>query len=80
MQQPWVTLLRPNGEVRRDRKGRLRPVKGRVKVPILIAMGLWPESDRCEILLWRLGESESAEESVSSSRPWKPRASVVRTA
>jgi hypothetical protein len=60
----WVTLLRPNGEVRRDRKGRLRPVKGRVKVPILIAMGLWPDSDRCEILLWRLGESESAEEWV----------------
>jgi len=60
----WVTLLRPNGEVRRDRKGRLRPVKGRVKVPILIAMGLWPDSDRCEILLWQLGESESAEEWV----------------
>ena len=60
----WVTLLRPNGEVRRDRKGRKRPAKGRFKVPILIAMGLWPESDRCEILLWRLGESESAEEWV----------------
>ena len=25
----WVTLLRVNGEVRRDRKGRKRPVKGR---------------------------------------------------
>ena len=60
----WVTLLRPNGVVRRDRKGRLRPVKGRIKVPVLIAMGLWPESDRCEILLWRLGQSESAEEWV----------------
>ena len=60
----WVTLLRPNGEVRRDRKGRKRPVKGRFKVPILIALGVWPENDRCEILLWRLGESESAEEWV----------------
>ena len=60
----WVTLLRPNGEVRRDRKGRKRPVKGRFKVPILIALGVWPESDRCDILLWRLGESESAEEWV----------------
>jgi len=60
----WVTLLRSNGEVRRDRKGRKRPVKGRFKVPIMIAMGLWPDSDRCEILLWRLGESESAEEWV----------------
>jgi hypothetical protein len=60
----WVTLLRPNGEVRRDRKGRKRPVKGRFKIPVMIAMGQWPESDRCEILLWRLGESESAAEWV----------------
>ena len=60
----WVTLLRPNGEVRRDRKGRKRPVKGRFKCPVLIAMGVWPDSNRCEILLWRLGESESAEEWV----------------
>lgn len=60
----WITLLRANGEVRRDRKGRKRPVKGRFKVPIMIAMGVWPESDRREILLWRLGESESAEEWV----------------
>jgi len=57
----WVTLMRPNGEVRLDRKGRKRPVVGRFRVPIMIAMGVWPESDRCEILLWRLGESESAE-------------------
>ncbi len=60
----WVTLLRANGEVRRDRKGRRRPVKGRFKCPIMIAMGVWPDSDRCEILLWRLGEGESAEEWV----------------
>lgn len=60
----WVTLLRSNGEVRLDRKGRKRPVKGRFKVPIMIAMGVWPDSDRREILLWRLGESESAEEWV----------------
>ena len=46
----WVTLLRPNGKVRRDRKGRKRPVKGRFKCPIMIAMGVWPDSDRCEIL------------------------------
>lgn len=40
----WVTLLRPNGKMRRDRKGRFRPVKGRFKCPIFIAMGVWPES------------------------------------
>lgn len=60
----WVTLLRANGRVRRDRKGRKRPVKGRFKRPIMIAMGVWPDRDRREILLWRLGESESAEEWV----------------
>ena len=60
----WVTLLRSNGEVRLDRKGRKRPVKGRFKVPIMIALGVWPDTDRREILLWRLGESESAEEWV----------------
>jgi hypothetical protein len=60
----WVTLLRANGEVRRDRKGRKRPVKGRFKVPIMIAMGVWPDSDRREILLWRIGENEGAEEWV----------------
>jgi len=60
----WITRLRSNGEVRRDRKGRKRPVKGRFKCPIMIAMGVWPDSDRCEILSWRLGESESAEEWV----------------
>jgi putative transposase len=60
----WVTLLRPNGQMRRDRKGRKRPVKGRYKVPVMIAMGVWPDSGRCEILLWWLGEGESAEEWV----------------
>jgi transposase-like protein len=61
----WVTLLRPNGKMRRDRKGRKRPVKGRFKCPIFIAMGVWPDSDRCEILHWQLGNSEDAEEWVS---------------
>jgi hypothetical protein len=60
----WVTLLRANGRVQRDRKGRKRPVKGRFKVPIMIAMGLWPDSERREILLWRMGENEGTEEWV----------------
>ena len=60
----WITLLRPNGQVSRDRKGRKRPVKGRFKVPVLIAMGVWPDCYRCEILSWYQGESESAEEWV----------------
>ena len=60
----WVTLLRANGRVQRDRKGRKRSVKGRFKVPIMIAMGLWPDSERREILLWRMAENEGAEEWV----------------
>jgi transposase-like protein len=60
----WATVLRPNGRVRRDRKGRKRPVKGRCKCPVFIAMGVWPEGDRCEILLWRLGTGENAEDWV----------------
>ena len=60
----WVTLLRANGRVQRDRKGRKRPVKGRFKLPIMIAMGVWPDGERREILLWRRGENEGAEEWV----------------
>jgi hypothetical protein len=60
----WITLLRPNGQMCHDRKGRKRAVKGRFKVPVLIAMGVWPDTDRCEILSWYQGESESADEWV----------------
>jgi len=58
----WITLLRPNGQIRRDCKGRQRPVKGRFKCPLFIAMGVWPDSNHSEIVLWRLGHSEEAEE------------------
>lgn len=57
----WATQLRPNGQYKLDRKGRRRAIKGRVKRPIFIAMGLWPDTDRCEILDWQLGENEEAE-------------------
>jgi transposase-like protein len=58
----WITLLRPNGQTRRDHKRRQRAVKGRFKCPLFIAMGVWPDSNHSEILLWRLGHSEDAEE------------------
>lgn len=61
----WVTLLRPNGKVRRDRKGRTRAGKGRHKVPIMIDMGVWPDSDRRELPLWSLGKSESTKQWVA---------------
>jgi transposase-like protein len=58
----WVTQLRPNGKVRRDRKGRKRAVKGRFKCPVFVAMGVWPDSGQSEILLWRLGSTEDDED------------------
>jgi transposase-like protein len=60
-----ATLLRPNGKVRRDRRGRKRAVKGRFKCPVFVAMGVSPDAGRCEILLWQLGTSENAQDWVS---------------
>jgi len=54
----WFTQLRPNGQVRRDAKGRRRAVKGRVKRPVLIALGRWPETGQAQILAWHLADSE----------------------
>jgi transposase-like protein len=61
----WVTQLRPNGKVRHDRKGRKRAVKGRFKCPVFVAMGVWPESNRSEILLWQLGSSEDEDQWIA---------------
>ena len=57
----WITQLRPNGRVQRDAKGRRRQVKGRFKRPVLIAMGVWPDTGHTEILAWQLGESEDTQ-------------------
>lgn len=61
----WVTQLRATGQFRSDSKGRRRPVKSRVKRPIFIAMGVWPETGQCTILAWKLGESEDEAEWLS---------------
>ena len=54
----YITQLRPNGEVRTDAKGRRRPVKGRFKRCLLVALGIWPDTGRQEILGWMLAEGE----------------------
>jgi hypothetical protein len=54
----YITQLRPNGEKRKDRKGRRRAVKGRFKRCVLIALGIWPESGRQEVIAWELAEGE----------------------
>jgi hypothetical protein len=54
----YITQLRPNGEMRTDRKGRKRAVKGRFKRCVLVALGLWPETGRQEVLAWELTDGE----------------------
>src|SRR5512135_758712 len=54
----YVTQLRPNGEVRKDAKGRKRAVKGRFKRCVLIALGIWPDTGRQEVIAWELSDGE----------------------
>jgi hypothetical protein len=56
----WYTQLLPTGETRPDSQARRRAVKKGQKRPILIAMGIWPETGRRQILAWELGQSEDA--------------------
>ena len=46
----WVTQLVPTGTYHRDAKGRRRPDKKRIKRPIFIALGVWPETGQAEVL------------------------------
>jgi hypothetical protein len=54
----WVTQLVPTGTYHRDAKGRGRPDKKRIKRPIFIALGVWPDTGRAEVLAWRLADKE----------------------
>jgi transposase-like protein len=56
----WLTVLRPTGKQRRDRRGRLRMVKRKVKVALLVALGVWP-SGAWHVLEWSLAEGETVE-------------------
>jgi transposase-like protein len=57
----WFTQLCATGQWRTDRKGRRRAVKSRRKRCLLIALGVWPDTGRQEVLAWRLADSEDAE-------------------
>ena len=57
----WFTQLCATGQYRTDSKGRRRPVKSRRKRCLLIALGVWPETGRQEVLAWRLADSEATE-------------------
>jgi hypothetical protein len=54
----YITQIRPNGECRTDAKGRRRAVKGRFKRCLLVALGIWPDAGRQEVLAWTLTEGE----------------------
>jgi putative transposase len=51
----WVTVMQPTERKRRDKRGRRRVVKRRVKMPVMIALGVWPETGRHKVLDWEVG-------------------------
>ena len=55
----WVPLLEDTGKRRADSQHRQRPVKARRKVCVLVALGLYPQSQRWGILGWQLAGDES---------------------
>jgi len=57
----WVTLLQPTGASQQDQLKRKRQVKARHKVCVLVALGLYPQSQRWGILAWHMADSESQE-------------------
>jgi transposase-like protein len=57
----WVTLMFDTKEKKKDKLGRQRLVKKAKKVPLLVAQGVWPESERQEVVAWVIGEAENEE-------------------
>lgn len=55
----WVTLLETTPAHQKDTLNRRRTVKKRRKVCVLVALGLYPQSQRWGILGWQLADSES---------------------
>jgi hypothetical protein len=53
-----ASALVPTGAYRLDRQGRRLSVKRRIKRPIFIALGMWPEQAHAEVLAWRLAAKE----------------------
>lgn len=54
----WVPLLRDTDAHQKDKSGRKRRTKKREKGCVLVALGLYPQSQRWGILDWELAESE----------------------
>lgn len=58
----WITLLKDTGETRPDALERQRPVKTGQKVCVMVALGLYPQSERWCILDWHLAEAETRDD------------------
>lgn len=55
----WVTLLENTQDMQTDSQNRQRRIKARNKVCVLVALGLYPQTQRWGILGWHIAESES---------------------
>jgi hypothetical protein len=56
MDAVWVTVMCPTQKVKKDKLGRRRRVKKRMKLPIMIALGIWPEEERHKVLDWEVAD------------------------
>lgn len=54
----WLTVMFETGEVKRDKAGRMRPIKRAKKIPILAAQGVWPVTGRTELIAWTRADGE----------------------
>lgn len=55
----WITLLQTTDQTQKDKRGRVRSLKRRCKVCVLVALGLYPQTQRWGILAWDVAHSES---------------------
>ena len=55
----WITIMKKTGEKRKDRIGRLRPVKLGQRCVVLFARGCWPKTGEHVLLTWLVTERES---------------------
>jgi transposase-like protein len=58
----WGTVMVETGEKKRDKRGRLRKVKRGKKIPVLVALGMDPQTGETRVLAWVRGVAESIED------------------
>jgi len=58
----WGTVMVETGERKRDKKGRLRKVKRGKRIPVLVALGMDPQTGETRVLAWVRGVAEGIED------------------